>query len=107
MIDYTAGEASKFVPVTLEQVIERDITFMSKNKGRPKRTPKSSFLRRLFGIEGPTPAAQIQARTDLTEEDDGFFGLLDPVAARLNLGLKVYTKSEKPAVIVGRILGEF
>lgn len=106
-MNYVAGGASIFLPETLDQVIQRDIAFMSKHKGRPRRAPKrQTFLRRLLGLGCPTPAPQVQG-TMATDPNDVSFGLWDTTATHVTLGLKVHTRSETPVLIQARIKGEF
>ena len=101
-VDYVQGAASKFVPVTLEQVIQKDIAYMSKHKGRPRRIPKKrSFFKKIFGIGEKTPALQYQLNAE--EPEDPFVGLLNTSATHVTLGLKVFTKSEAPVAIIGRL----
>ena len=101
-LDYVQGAASKFVPVSLEHVIQKDIAYMAKHKGRPRRIPKKkSILKKIFGIGEKTPALQCQLNAD--EPDDPFVGLMNPSATQVTLGLKVFTKSEAPVDIIGRL----
>ncbi|KAJ2930762.1 hypothetical protein H1R20_g6336, partial [Candolleomyces eurysporus] len=99
--NYVQGDASKFVPVTLEQVIQKDIAYMSKHKGRPRRIPKKSLFKRIFRIGEKTPALHYQLNAE--EPEDPFVGLLDASATQVTLGLKVFTKSEAPVAIIGRL----
>lgn len=102
--NYRTGDASVFLPDTLDKVIQRDIAFMSKHNGRPRRAhKKQTFLRKLFGLGRPTPAKQVQTSTDPT---DMCSGLCDETATHVTLGLKVYTRSDTPVIIQARIKGE-
>ncbi|KAF6743625.1 hypothetical protein DFP72DRAFT_1177801 [Ephemerocybe angulata] len=106
--NYKAGGASVFLPDTLDQVIQRDISFMSKHNGRPRRAhKKQTFLRKLFGLGRPKPATQVQTSTNGPKDMVMCAGLRDETATHVTLGLKVYTRSDTPVVIQARIKGEF